>query len=193
MNLGFKKVVFFFSIIFLAIGMPEISRAFSLPASDYDVLVGLDLPVFYQFNKAEDDSRLKSSESPSGALILAQIKYRFGLGVDLYVLGIEDSKGNTEHSIQVRMINLTYMIPIQKVELTFGGGYGVAEVNGPNKSDFDKGTPYQILGRFGVWVRKNLMINVSYRHIWNEISYKGSDYALEAGGGLAGVGVSVKY
>ena len=168
---------------------PLFGGAFSLSETGYNWLITAEMPSLYTFRKSDDDKSLEQSTLPSGILLTVQTKYHFGAGIDYYSVAVTDSDENEDHSIEMQLLNISYMLDYERFEFMLGGGYGVSEVKGTYEDNFERGTPTQVLLQIGYIGDKNLMLVGSYRYILNQIEYKDKDYKLEAGGSLLSIGI----
>ena len=156
-----------------------------------DWFVGLDFPVNYVFNSADDGSALESDGAPSGFLLSAQItEYSMGVVLESYEISLKDS-GDSQ--ISRTLIDLYYVTPIPFIQLSIGGGYGFSEVKGTYADEYDQGTALQLLLRLGYLVTERVEIHWNYRMIQSRIKLKSSDSLLETGGTMGSLGASIGF
>lgn len=161
------------------------------PLAQADVMVGVEIPLAYQFKEADDGSRLNADGRPSGFMFLAQLPLvPLGAGLESYEITLDE---DGEHALKLVMADAFFILPVPVVNIAVGAGYGTVELTGDNASTYDKTYCSQYFLRLGVPVAPLFEIIGSVHNVFARVKAKNSDRLLEAGGILSTVGFAVGF
>jgi hypothetical protein len=178
-----KKTLVGLLMIISGVSMAPVSRADTFS-------VGVELPLSYTYQTADDGSNLTADGLPIGLLVFVKFPILVGVGAEHYQVKI-DQPG--EHHIATTMIDVFYQLPLPVVSLSLGLGYGQAEVKGDNAAYYEPTPASKFFLRLGVPLLAWMQITASYHQIASKIKVKNHDYRLETGGTMGAVGLNIGF